>query len=58
MSVPYKPSQASLMLASKAIAYRNEGVPLYDQLLALPASIRLGWNCLPGTNTLAYYEHT
>jgi hypothetical protein len=26
------------------------------RLLALPANIRLGWNGLPGTNTLAYYE--
>ncbi len=24
---------------------------------ALLASIRVGWNGLPGTNTLAYYEH-
>jgi hypothetical protein len=26
-------------------------------LLALPAIIRLGWEDLPGRNTLAYYEH-
>ncbi len=25
--------------------------------LALLASVRLGWKGLPGTNTLAYYEH-
>ncbi len=27
------------------------------QALALPADIRLRWNGLPGTNTLAYYEN-
>ncbi len=26
------------------------------RLLALPTNIRLGWEGLPGTNTLAYYE--
>jgi hypothetical protein len=26
------------------------------RLLALPATIRLGWKGLPGTNTLAYYK--
>jgi len=25
---------------------------------ALPANIRLGWKGLPGTNTLAFYEHS
>ncbi len=32
------------------------GTPLQDGLLALPASIRLGWKSLPRTNTLAYYK--
>jgi len=27
------------------------------QAPALPANIRLGWESLPGTNTLAYYQH-
>jgi hypothetical protein len=27
------------------------------QFLALPGIIRQGWKSLPGTNTLAYYEH-
>jgi hypothetical protein len=26
--------------------------------MALLTNIRLGWKCLPGTNTLAYYEHS
>jgi hypothetical protein len=30
--------------------------PLKGRLLALPTNIRLGWQYLPGTNTLAYYE--
>jgi hypothetical protein len=31
--------------------------PLYGSLLALPTNNRLGWNSLPGTNTLAYYKN-
>ncbi len=31
-------------------------VLVYSQ--ALPADIRLGWKGLPGTNALAYYEHS
>jgi hypothetical protein len=31
--------------------------PLQGRLLALPTNIRLGWKGLPGTNTLAFYEH-
>jgi hypothetical protein len=30
--------------------------PLLGRLLALPTNIRLGWQYLPGSNTLAYYE--
>jgi hypothetical protein len=50
-----KPFQPSLMFASKAGEYPSEA-PVEDRLLALPADIRLGWNGLSGTNTLAYYE--
>ncbi len=25
--------------------------------IQLPTNIRLGWKALPGTNTLAYYDH-
>ncbi len=31
---------------------------LQGKLLALSTNIILGWKCLPGTNTLAYYEKT
>ncbi len=31
---------------------------LQGRLLALPTNIRLGWEGLQGTNTLAYYEHS
>ncbi len=34
---------------------RVEGAP-FGYAPALPASIRLGWKRLPGTNALAYYE--
>ncbi len=30
---------------------------LVDRLLALPTNIRQGWQYLPETNTLAYYEN-
>jgi hypothetical protein len=30
--------------------------PLKSRLLALPTNIRIGWQYLPKTNTLAYYE--
>jgi hypothetical protein len=32
------------------------GAPLEGSPLALPTNDRLGWNGLPGTNTLAYYK--
>ncbi len=35
-----------------------KGTSLKGRLLALPTNIRPGWNALPGTNTLAYYEHS
>jgi hypothetical protein len=31
-------------------------VPFKGRLLVLPSNIRLGWICLPGNKTLAYYE--
>ncbi len=33
------------------------GAPLQGKPLALPTNIRLGWENLPGTNTLAYYKN-
>ncbi len=33
-------------------------VPHMGRLLDLPTNVRLGWESLPGTNTLAYYEHS
>ncbi len=47
------------MIAGMAGAYQNEAprAPFWDRLLALQASIRLGWDGLPGTNNLAYYEN-
>jgi len=41
-------AQLNLMFAGEAGAYFQ----------ALPANIRLGWKGLPGTNTLAFYEHS
>jgi hypothetical protein len=32
------------------------GAPIQGRLLAVPTNIRLSWNCLPGTNTLAYHK--
>jgi hypothetical protein len=34
------------------------GALLQVRLLALPTNIKLGWKCLPVTNTLAYYENS
>jgi len=48
------------MFAGKTGAYLSEsllGAPLYGRPLALPTNIRQGWQSLPGTNTLAYYEN-
>jgi hypothetical protein len=47
------------MFKIKARAYPS-GAPetIQNRLLALPANIRLGWKCLPGTNTLAYFVNT
>jgi len=55
--VPEKPIQSSIMFVSKVRVYPVKhllGAPFYGRLLALPTDIRLGWKCLPGTNTLAY----
>ncbi len=64
MYVPGKPFQPSLMFAGKAGAYPSEApfrcssLGSYPRLWALPTNIRLGWNGLKGTNTLAYYENS
>jgi hypothetical protein len=58
--VPGKPFQPSLMFAGMAKAYpRVEHLKCASlgEALDLPANIRLGWKCLPGTNILAYYEN-
>jgi len=44
----------SLMFAPKVRAYSSE-TPL--RFLTLTKNIKLGWKGLPGTNTLACYEH-
>jgi hypothetical protein len=44
-----------LIFLSKAGSYPNEE-PF--RLQALPTNIRLGWKGMPGTNTLAHYEHS
>ncbi len=59
MFVPCKPFKPSLFL-SKAGAYLSgafEINPTRGQAPALPIIIGLRWKGLPGTNTLAYYEH-
>jgi hypothetical protein len=35
-----------------------EDVPHKGRLLSLPANITLDWKGRPGTNTVAYYEHS
>jgi hypothetical protein len=52
-----KPFQPSPMFVSKALRVELSGVPLV-YALALIISHRLVWKNLPGTNTLAYYEHS
>jgi hypothetical protein len=52
---PDKPFQPCLIFAGKAVAYLS-GAPLEGTLLASPTYIRLGWEGLPGTKTLAYYK--
>jgi hypothetical protein len=62
MFIPGKPFQPGLMSGRKARAYRSKvpylsGAPLDGRLIALSKNIILGLKVLPGTNTLAYYEH-
>jgi hypothetical protein len=48
------------MFAGKPGAYLSEApssVPLLGRLLTLTTTIRLGLECLPGTNTPACYEN-
>jgi hypothetical protein len=49
--LPAERFQSSLMFVGKVRAY------LIEAPSALPTNIRPGWNGLPGTNTLAYYEN-
>ncbi len=49
---PFQPSQ---MFVGKAGVYLSLTVA---PLLTLPTDIGLGWNNLPGTSTLADYEHS
>jgi hypothetical protein len=58
---PGRPFQRSVMFESKA---RNllkwctfHGLPLRSALVLL-ANITLGWEDLPGTNTLTYFAHS
>ncbi len=54
MFVPGKPSQASLMVGSKAGAYLSE----VCGLKALTTNIRLGRKGIPEAKTVAYDEPT
>jgi hypothetical protein len=59
MFVANKPYQPSLLFASKARSLPSStALKRYARLLAMPINIRLGLKGLPGTNTLAYYEHS
>jgi hypothetical protein len=57
MFEPGKHFQPSVMFADKAGAYLSEE-PLRCSLLASSSNIELGWKDLPGTNGLAYCEHS
>jgi hypothetical protein len=49
------------MFASKARSYPSWGflcTAYLGRLLALLANIRPGWNDLPDTNTIVYYEYS
>ncbi len=61
MYVPGKSFQPGLMFVIKAIAYPSgqlKDSPLYGRPMATTENIRTDWNGLPGTNTLAYFEHS
>jgi hypothetical protein len=36
----------------------NTKTKVTDKKVSLPENIRLGWKGLPGTNTVAYYNHS
>jgi hypothetical protein len=55
--VPGRPLQAILMFGWKVGAYSIEAHFRYSHI-ALSTNIRLGWKGLPGTNTLAFHEHS
>jgi hypothetical protein len=46
----------TVMFAGEAGSLTKSGAP-ERHVPFLPANIRLSWNGLLGTNTLAYYEH-
>jgi hypothetical protein len=56
MFVSIKPFQPSVTFLTQAGSYPR-GAP-ESRLLALHTDIRLSWKGLPGTNTLAYYDHS
>ncbi len=48
--------QSNIVL--KAPVFLSKQAPHQCRLLSLPTNISIGWEGLPGTNTLAYYEHS
>jgi hypothetical protein len=51
-----KSSWRRLLVKQEPTLMKNlSGAPLWGRFLALPTNNTLGWNGLPGTNTLAYY---
>ncbi len=59
MCVPGKPFQPSLMFVGEARSLPKIGASercFIHVGTALPENIRLGWEGLPGTNTLTYYN--
>ncbi len=60
MFVPGRPFQPNLMFVCKVRSLPKTAAPeryFSQEAPALLASIRLGWKCLPGTNTNLNYEH-
>ncbi len=58
MFVPDKPFQCLRVRQEHTQVKHLSGATIQVRLLALPSNIRLDWNGLLGTNTLAYYEHS
>jgi hypothetical protein len=53
---PGKPFQPNIIFVGNAKRGSSRNV-LHWFARALPENIRVGWNVLPGTNTLAYNEN-